>query len=65
MLACHACGVQLTPPVRQPHTVYVRKLFLLGGRHYCRHHVVAAAVAAGLVNEVIAGGDFAIPAGNP
>ena len=64
MLACHTCGVRLTPPVRQPHTVYVRKLFLLGGRRYCRHHLVAAAVAAGLVNEVIAGEGFGNPAGN-
>ena len=65
MLACHACGVRLTPSVRQPHTVYARKLFLVGARRYCRHHVIAAAVAAGLVAEVVAGGDSGNPAGNP
>ena len=65
MLACHTCGVRLTPPVRQPHTVYVRSLFLVGGRHYCRHHVIAAAVAAGLVIEVAAGEDSRNHAGNP
>ena len=65
MPACHACGVKLAPPVRQPHTVYVRRLFLVGGRHYCRHHVIAAAVAAGLVIEVAAGRDSGNAAGNP
>ena len=62
MPACHTCGVRLTPPVRQPHTVYVRKLFLVGGRHYCRHHVIAT---AGLVTEVVAGEASGNPAGNP
>ncbi len=65
MLACHTCGVRLTPPVRQPHTVYARKLFLVGSRHYCRHHVIAAAVSTGLVTEVAAGEDSGNPAGNP
>ena len=65
MPACHACGVKLAPPVRQAHTVYVRKLFLVGGRHYCRHHVIAAAVSAGLVAEVAASGDLGNAAGNP
>lgn len=65
MLACQSCGVRLAPPVRQPHTVYAKKLFLVGGRHYCRHHVVAAAVTAGLVAEVVAGEDFGNAAGNP
>ena len=65
MPACHTCGVRLTPPVRQAHTVYARKLFLVGGRHYRRHHVIAAAVAAGLVTEVVAGEDSGNPAGNP
>ena len=65
MPVCHTCGVRLTPPVRQPHTVYVRKLFLVVGRHYCRHHVIAAAVSTGLVTEVAAGEDSGNPAGNP
>ena len=65
MPVCHACGVRLTPSVRQPHTVYVRKLFLVGTRHYCRHHAIAAAVAAGLVTEIAAGEDSRNPAGNP
>ena len=65
MPVCHTCGVRLTPPVRQPHTVYARKPFLVGGRHYRRHHVIAAAVAAGLVTEVVAGEDSGNPAGNP
>ena len=55
--ACHTCGVQLASPVRQRHTVYAWKLFLVGGRHYCRHHVVAAAVAAGVVTKFAAGGN--------
>ena len=58
MPACQTCGVRLAPPHRQPHTVYVRKLFIVGGWHYCRHHVVAAAVAARLVTEVVADRDF-------
>lgn len=65
MPACQSCGVALAPPVRQPHTVYARKLYLVRGRHYCRHHVAAAAVAAGLVAEVVAGEDFGNVAGNP
>ena len=65
MPVCHTCGVRLTPPARQPHTVYARKLYVVGSRHYCRHHVVAAAVAAGLLTEVAAGGDYGIAYGNP
>ena len=57
MPVCDSCGVRLAPPVRQPHTVYAKKLFVVGGRHYCRHHVITAAVAAGLVTEVAAGAD--------
>ena len=55
MQKCHTCGAQLTPPVRSPHTIYVKKLFLVSGQRYCRHHVIAAAVAAGLITEVSAG----------
>ena len=47
--------------MRARHTVYVRKLFLLGGQTYCRHHIIPAAVAAGVISEVKAGAgaDFA------
>ena len=65
MPVCHTCGVRLTPPARQPHTVYAKKLYIVGSRHYCRHHVVVAAVAAGLLTEVAAGGDYGIALVNP
>ena len=65
MPVCQTCGVRLAAPARQPHTVYAKKLFIVGNRHYCRHHVVAAAVAAGLLTEVAAGGDYGIAHGNP
>ena len=47
-----ACGVELEPPVRAPHTVYVKSLYRIGGQDYCRHHIIRAAVAAGVVAEV-------------
>ena len=52
------------PSWRRPcarHTVYVRKLFLLAGQTYRRHHIIPAAVAAGVISEVKAGAgaDFA------
>ena len=65
MPACQTCGVSLAPPVRRPHTVYAKNLFIVGSRHYCRHHVVAAAVAAGLVIEAPAGGDYGSALVNP
>ena len=65
MPACQTCGVRLAPPHRQPHTVYARKLFIVGSRHYCRHHVVAAAVTAGLVTEVAHDRDFGTALGTP
>ena len=65
MLVCQTCGVRLAPPARQPHTVYVKKLYVVGSRHYCRHHVAAAAVAAGLLTEGVAGGDYGIAVVNP
>ena len=40
------------PPVRAPHTVYVKTLYRIGGQNYCRHHVIRAAVAAGVIAEV-------------
>ena len=56
MPSCHTCGVEIAPPVRQSQTIYVKRLFVVGGHHYCRHHVIAAAVAAGYVNEIKADG---------
>ena len=49
---CVTCGAELEPLVRAPHTVYVKKLYRIGGRDYCRHHIAAAAVAAGVIAEV-------------
>ena len=45
MLSCVACGAELEPPVRVPHTVYVGSLNRIGGEGYCRHHVIKAAPA--------------------
>ena len=45
-------GGELEPPARIPHAVYVKTLYRTGGQDYCRHHVIRAAVAAGLVTEV-------------
>ena len=64
MPQCVACGAELEPPVRVPHTVYAQKLFRIGGEHYCRHHVIKPAVAAGLIVEVKPGGDRR-PGGHP
>ena len=55
MANCFICQTELAPPARARHTVYVRKLFLLGGQTYCRHHIIQAAVAAGVISEVKAG----------
>ena len=55
MLSCIACGAELEPPVRIPHTVYVKSLYRIAGQDYCRHHVIRAAVAAGVITEVRAG----------
>ena len=46
MSICVACGAQLEPPVRVPHTVYVKSLYRVAGQDYCRHHVIRAAVTA-------------------
>ena len=48
MPSCIACGAQLEPPVRVPHTVYVKTLYRIAGQDYCRHHVIRAAVVAGV-----------------
>ena len=50
-----ACGAELEPPVRTPHRVYVKSLSRIGGQDYCRHHIVRAAVAAGVITELRAG----------
>ena len=42
MLGCVAGGAELEPPVRVPHTVYVKSLYRIGGEGYCRHHVIKA-----------------------
>ena len=55
MSSCIACGTELEPPARAPHTVYVKTLYRIAGQDYCRHHITKAAVAAGLITEVRAG----------
>ena len=55
MLSCVAGGAQLEPPVRVPHTVYVKTPYRIGVQDYCRHHIIRAAVAAGVSTEVRAG----------
>ena len=60
MPKCVACGAELAPPVRTPHTVYVKTLYRIGGRDHCRHHIIRAAVAAGLIIEVRPGASPAV-----
>ena len=55
MSRCVVCGAELEPPVRTPHTVYVKSLYRIAGQDYCRHHIIRAAVAAGVITEVRAG----------
>ena len=55
MSNCIACGVELEPPVRAPHTVYVKTLYRIAGQDYCRHHIIRAAVGASIITEVRAG----------
>ena len=55
MSKCVACGAELEPPVRTPHTVYVKNLCRIAGQDYCRHHIIRVAVAAGVITEVKAG----------
>ena len=47
-----ACGAELEPPVRVPHLVYVKSLYRIGGQDYCRHHIIKAAVAGGVIAEI-------------
>ena len=42
MPSCVACGAELEPPVRTPHTVYVKSLYRIAGQDYCRHHIIRA-----------------------
>ena len=49
---CIACGAELEPPVRVPHTFYVKTLYRIGGQDYCLHHIIRAAVAAGVITEI-------------
>ena len=55
MSKCVACGVELEPPVRVPHTIYVKSLYRIAGQDYCRHHIIKAAVVDGVIAEVKAG----------
>ncbi len=55
MPKCAFCGAELEPPLCTPHTVYVKSLYRIGGQDYCRHHIIRAAVAAGVIAEVRAG----------
>ena len=55
MSNCIACGAELEPPIRAPHTVYVKTLYRIAGQDYCRHHIIRAAVAASIITEVRAG----------
>ena len=53
MRNCIACGAELAPPARAAHTVYVKTLYRIGGQdYYCRHHIIRAAVAVGVIAEV-------------
>ena len=56
MPSCVACVAELEPPVRTPHTVYVKRLHRIAGQGNCRHHIIRAAAAAGAITEVRAGG---------
>ena len=56
MPKCAACGAELEPPVRAPHTVYAKRLYQISGQDYCRHHIIGAAVAAGVITEIRSGG---------
>ena len=55
MSKCVACGAELEPPVRVPHTIYVKTLYRIAGQDYCRHHIIRVAVAAGVITQVRAG----------
>ena len=48
MPQCVAYVTEPAPPVRMPHTIYVKSLYRVAGQDYCRHHIIRAAVAAGV-----------------
>ena len=52
MPQCVACGAELEPPFRAPHTVYVKSLHRIAGQEFCRHHIIRATVADGVIAEV-------------
>ena len=60
MPSCVACGAELEPPVRAPHTVYVKSLYRIAGQDYWRHHIVRAAVAASVITEIKPGAGPAV-----
>ena len=62
MAQCVACGAELEPPMRMPHTVYVKSLYRIAGQDYCRHHIIRAAVAAGIIAGIRAGAGPAVRA---
>ena len=41
------CLRRPTGAARTPHTVYVKTLYRIAGRNYCRDHIIKAPVAAG------------------
>ena len=55
MPSCVARGAELVPAVRTPHTVYVKTLYRIASQDFCHHHIIRAAVAAGVLTEVRAG----------
>ena len=52
MPQCVASDAELEPLVRTPHTVYVQTFYRIAGQDYCRHHIIKAAVSAGVISEV-------------
>ena len=40
------------PHVHVPDTGHVKTLCRIAGQDYCRHHVIRAAVAAGVITEI-------------
>ena len=64
MTHCATCRAELEPPVRTPHTVYVKTLYRIAVRDYCRHHIIKAAVAAGVIAEVRPGAEVRQALGN-
>ena len=51
MPSCATYGAELEPPVRAPHTVYVKSLDRIAGQDSCRHQIIGAAVVASVFTE--------------